>query len=105
MVKKISKRKENCSFIQFDVCEFHPSISDDLLNKALDFASKHVHISQQDCDRILQAKNSLLYSDKCPWGKSDDFFDVTIGSFDGAETCELIGLFLLSHLQDLGVDT
>ena len=27
-----------------------------------------------------------------------------MGSFDGAETCELVGLYLLSLLQDLGVD-
>ena len=54
----------------------------------------------------MQAKNSLLYSDKNPWGKKncDNFFDVTMGSFDGAETCELVGLFLLSQLQDLGVN-
>ena len=30
-------------------------------------------------------------------------FDVTEGSYDGAETCELIGLYLLSQLQDLGI--
>ena len=28
-------------------------------------------------------------------------FDVTIGSYDGAETCELVGCFLLSQLQEL----
>ena len=27
-------------------------------------------------------------------------FDVTMGSFDGAEVCELIGLFLLDNLSD-----
>ena len=27
-------------------------------------------------------------------------FDVTMGSFDGAEVCELIGLFLLDDLGD-----
>ena len=33
-----------------------------------------------------------------PWRKIRSGFDVTIGSFDGAETCELVGMFLLSHL-------
>ena len=32
------ENKEKSSFIQFDVCEFYPSISDSLLSKALDFA-------------------------------------------------------------------
>ena len=31
-------------------------------------------------------------------------FDVTMGSHDGAETCELVGNFLLSQLQDLNVN-
>ena len=28
-------------------------------------------------------------------------FDVTEGSFDGAEVCELVGLFLLNQLEDI----
>ena len=31
-------------------------------------------------------------------------FDVTMGSYDGAETCELIGLFLLSEMQNLEIN-
>ena len=31
-------------------------------------------------------------------------FDITMGSFDGAESCDLVGLYLLSQLQDLGID-
>jgi len=35
------------------------------------------------------------------WGKrqSDNLFDVTMGSHGGAETCELVGLFLLSTIS------
>ena len=31
---------------------------------------------------------------------SSNAFDVTMGSFDGAEICELVGLFILSKLKD-----
>ena len=31
-------------------------------------------------------------------------FDVTMGSNDGAKICDLVGLYLLSKLQDLGID-
>ena len=31
-------------------------------------------------------------------------FDVTMGSFDGAETCELVGLSLLSQLTHLDIN-
>ncbi|XP_029192999.2 uncharacterized protein LOC114959219 [Acropora millepora] len=36
--------------------------------------------------------------------KGDTTFDVTMGSYDGAETCEPVGSFLLSQLQDLNIN-
>ena len=38
-----------------------------------------------------------------PWQKSQqtDNFDVTMGSFDGAETCELIGTYILNKTQNI----
>ena len=35
--------------------------------------------------------------------KGNTTFDITMGSFDGAETCELVGSFLLSQLQHLNI--
>ena len=35
----------------------------------------------------------------------DTTFDVTMGSYDGAETCKLEGNFLLSQLQNLNINT
>ena len=32
------------------------------------------------------------------WSKKNGTFDVTMGSFDGAEVCELVGLFLLKKI-------
>ena len=31
---------------------------------------------------------------------NDSMFDVTMGSFDGAEICDLVGLYLLHHLAE-----
>ena len=31
---------------------------------------------------------------------NDGMFDVTMGSFDGAEACELVGLFILNDLAN-----
>ena len=36
-----------------------------------------------------------------PWRKIRSDFDLTMGSFDGAESCELVGLFLLPQLTHL----
>jgi hypothetical protein len=30
--------------------------------------------------------------------ESNSLFDITMSSFDGAEICELVGLFILNHL-------
>ena len=36
----------------------------------------------------------MLFDSKGTWIKKDDnLFDVTMGSFDGAEICELVGLY------------
>ena len=97
--------KEKHSFICFDVCEFYPSITENLLNKALTYASGFTTISEQDKNIIIHAKKSLLYNNENPWCKKGDTnFDVTMGSFDGAETCELVGLYILSQLQDLDIN-
>jgi len=43
----------------------------------------------------------ILVNENSFWGKrqSDNLFDATMGSHDGAETCELVGLFLLSKIS------
>ena len=94
------QHKETLSFICFDVCDFYPSITVKLLCKALDFANGYRPISAHKRDIIIHAKRSLLFSDNTPWQKkaSNDRFDVTMGSFDGAETCELVGCYILSLL-------
>ena len=54
--------KDSCTFIAFDVVDFYPSISIDLLNAALDFASSYVTITDDERRIILHAKKSLLYN-------------------------------------------
>ena len=46
------------------------------------------------------ARKSLLFNNEEPWVKKNgnDLFDVTMGCFDGAEICELVGLFILQTL-------
>jgi hypothetical protein len=47
----------------------------------------------------VHSRKSILCSSADDWGKrtSDSLFDVTMGSHDGAEVCELVGSYLL-HL-------
>ena len=54
---------------------------------------------------ILAARKAFLYLDGEPWTKKgEDIFDVGMGFFDGAEICEMVGLFLLEELQELGIN-
>ena len=99
------ENKHQYNFICFDIVEFYPSISQDLLDRALDFASTYDNITNDERNIITHAKNSILIHKQQPWQKKGDTtFDVTMGSYDGAETCELVGNFLLSQLQHLDIN-
>ena len=50
---------------------------------------------------IKTCRQSILYgTDNHPWTKKDSNFDVTMGSLDGAELSELIGLFMLNEAKN-----
>ena len=56
----------------------------------------------------MHARKSLLFTHRSSWIKKNGNpnFDVTMGSYDGAELCELVGLFVLNKLSNLyGLDT
>ena len=86
-------------FICFDIIEFYPSITEKLLNDALDLASQYTEISPLDRKTIIHTKKTLLFHQNQPWVKKDKPFDVVMGSYDGAVCCELIVIYLLSQLK------
>ena len=51
----------------------------------------------------MHARRSLLCHNNEHWVKKGNTgdFDVTMGCFDGAETCELVGLFLLEQIRTI----
>ena len=51
------------------------------------------------------SKRSILYFKGTPWVKQDNpDFDIGMGAFDGAECCDIVGLYLLSQMQHLKID-
>jgi len=50
----------------------------------------------------MHAKKSVLVNSDNYWRKktSDNYFDITMGSYDGAETCELVGSYLLHQIAN-----
>ena len=94
--------KERCKFLIFDVVDYYPSISEKLLDNALMFAKQFVTISKYSINIIHHCKKSIFFSRDSAWIKSDgSLFDVTIGSYDGAEVCELVCLFMLNLIAPL----
>ena len=56
-------------------------------------------IEEKVIKTIYHARKSLLFDKDNVWVKKDNpEFDVTMGSYDGAELCELVGLYLLDLL-------
>ena len=98
------QNKKKLNFIQFDIVEFYPNITEDILKKALEFAKQYVPITSKEIDIVLKTKKSLLFTGGQPWvKKGTKQFDVTMGSWDGAEVADLVGLYILSKLAVLNI--
>ena len=49
---------------------------------------------------VMHCRQSLLFTKEGTWvKKSGGMFDVTMGSYDGAEVCELVGIYLLNQVN------
>ena len=92
--------KKERTFVCFDIVSYYPSITEDLLRQALRFAAQYTNVSKSDVDIIMHARRSLLFDASKTWVKKDNAngFDVTMGSYDGAEVCQLVGALLLNKL-------
>ena len=78
--------KHKRKFIKFDIAEFYPSISENLLNKSIACSSSFTKIEGNAINAIHYARKPLLSNKDVTRVKKEDdtLFDVTKGSFDGA---------------------
>ena len=99
------RNKSNMSFIVFDVEQFYPSIDEKLLRKTITWCKKYVDFTEEEIEVVIAARKAMLYMNGEIWSKKGGgIFDVGMGSYDGAEICEIVGLFLLSELSHLGLN-
>ena len=97
--------KQNLHLKSFDICKFYPSITEELLRKAIEHAAKYTTISDEQKEILFHTSKSLLYHKGEPWQKKGTgLFDITMGGFAGAEKCDLVGLYLLSLLEPLPME-
>ena len=73
------------------------SISEGLLKKSINYARTFVDISSGGKETIMHCRKSLLFHNLDIWitkvGNKD--FGITMGSLDGIEICELVGLYFI----------
>ena len=98
---KIPSDKNRYKFTIFDIKDFYLSISEKLLTNALNFTKEITDISREDMQIMYHARKSLLFSNEKPWMKREgNLFDVIMGAYDGAEVCELAGIFMLNKISE-----
>ena len=85
----------------YNIKDFYPSITEEILKKSLEFAKQYVDITEKDIRSIKHCRKSLLFLNEEPQKKKNtaSCFDVTMGFLDKAETFALVGLYILSLLQ------
>ena len=89
-------------FMKFDIVDFYPSISEDLLKRSMEFATSYTSGSDETINIIMHCRHSILFTNDGTWTKKDNpHFDVAMGYFDGAKICELVGLCMFYMLQHL----
>ena len=73
------------------------------MTNAIQFAKLHSTTDDKDLRLIMHCGKSLLFFRNETWRKksTESCFDVTMGSFDGAEICELVGLYIQSNLETI----
>ena len=83
-------------FFKFDIVVLYPFIRENLLNIALQFAEEYAHIDPEQLSMIKHCRKFTLYEEcKCRVKKKNAVFNVAMWSYDGAEVCKLLGLFLI----------
>ena len=94
--------KQRCKLLTFDVVDFYPSISEKLLNNAINYVKQFTVVDSHTINIIFHCRKSLMFSSDHTWIKKDgSLFDVTMGSLDGAEICKLVSLFMLHNLANV----
>ena len=70
---KSIKNMQNCKFISFDIKEFYPTITKELLSKCLSFAEIKVQITEDDKKIIYHSRKSLLFDKGSTWMKKGGY--------------------------------
>ena len=92
--------KQSYSFIEYDICDFYASISEQLLEDAFNWASELIFIPERTKEIVFHVRKTFLFYKGQPYKKTNTpSFDVPMGAYDSAEVCDLVGLYLLTLIR------
>ena len=97
------KRTDQCSFVVFHIESFYPSISTKLFGEAILFAKLYYDCTSGELEIIVHSRKTLLFWQNSTWVKKegDEDFDIPTGCYDGAEICELVGIYIQNKPRKL----
>ena len=72
----VIEKHRHC-FISFDIADFYPSISENLRDEALSWASNLANITKDETSIIKHARKSLRFNDGKPWIKKTATVNLT----------------------------
>ena len=90
--------------MKYDIVDYYPSISEELLDRAFRYAGRFTLVKDEDVRIVKSACRVVLFDDDDnTWIKKStgENFDISMGSFQGAEVCELVGLYLLDRVTQV----
>ena len=93
------KDKKRSTFVQFNIIEFYPSNTKELLMRSLNHAREYTEITKEEIEMILASRKTVLSDNRRSWVKSHvDNFDVPMGAYDSAQVADLVGIYILDTL-------
>ena len=94
------KNKSKATFIQFDMIDFYPSISKEVLIDSIYYVKNYVEITDEQYQIILAWRKTVLANNDSTKIKTGlDNFDIPMGGYDSAQIADPVGLYILNTLS------
>ena len=87
--------KHDGSFINFDIMEFYPSISEKLLRRAIEHARQQYAVDENEIDIIIHAKRTVTFREKEPWKRKNNE-----SGFNNNNNSNSLFLYLFGNLHN-----
>ena len=69
------------TFMQFDIIDFYPSITKNILIDSINYTRKYVDVTNEQYEMILACRKKVIKNNESTWVKSGlDNFDVSMGA-------------------------